>query len=99
VRQTYGGGGYWINNAPQGRNFWFFGWQAQYQLSNHVTLGGEIFHSTGQALGQAASTGFNVGGYYNIDEHNHLPFSAGKGLQNATQTNRVSSYLGYQYTF
>jgi hypothetical protein len=38
-------------------------------------------------------------GYYNLDEHNHVLFSAGKGLQNAAQTNRVSTYVGYQYTF
>jgi hypothetical protein len=97
--QTYGGGGYWINNGPDNRNYWYFGWQAQYQFSEHVTLGAEVFHTTGQVVGQDASTGFNVGGYYNFDEHNHFLFSAGKGLQNAAQTNRVSTYLGYQYTF
>jgi Putative MetA-pathway of phenol degradation len=97
--QTYGGGGYWINNGPDNRNYWFLGWQAQYQFSEHVTLGAEVFHTTGQVVGQGASTGFNVGGYYNFDEHNHLLFSAGKGLQNAAGTNRVSSYVGYQYTF
>jgi len=97
--QTYGGGGYWINNGPGNRNYWFFGWQAQYQFSEHVTLGAEIFHTTGQVAGQGDSTGFNLGGYYNFDEHNHLLFSAGKGLQNAAESNRVSSYVGYQYTF
>ena len=97
--QTYGGGGYWINNGADNRNYWFVGWQAQYQVSEHVTLGAEIFHTTGQVADQGASTGFNVGGFYNFDEHNHLLFSAGKGVQNAAETNRVSSYAGYQYTF
>ena len=96
--QTYGGGGYWINNGPDNRNYWFVGWQAQYQCSDHVTLGAEVFHTTGQVEGQSSSTGFNVGGFYNFDEHNHLLFSAGKGLQNAAETNRVSTYIGYQYT-
>ena len=64
-----------------------------------MTLGAEIFHTTGQVAGQGDSTGFNLGGYYNFDEHNHLLFSAGKGLQNAAESNRVSSYVGYQYTF
>jgi hypothetical protein len=50
-------------------------------------------------VGQGSSTGFNVGGFYNFDEHNHLLFSAGKGVRNAVQTNQVSSYVGYQYTF
>lgn len=88
-----------FDNGKDNRDHWFFGWQAQYQLSDHVTLGGEIFHTTEQTVGLGASTGFNVGGLYNIDEHNHLLFSVGKGLQKAAQTNRVSSYLGYQFTF
>lgn len=96
--QTYGGGGYWVNNGPDNRNYWFVGWQGQYQFCEHVILGAEVFHTTSQVQGQGSSTGFNVGGYYNFDEHNHLLFSIGKGLQNAAETNRVSSYLGYQYT-
>ena len=96
--QTYGGGGYWFNNRTDNKNYWFVGWQAQYEFSEHLTLGAEIFHTTGQVVGQSSSAGFNIGGYYNFDEHNHLLFSAGKGLQNASETNRVSTYLGYQYT-
>lgn len=98
--QTYGGGGYWINNGGnENRNYWFFGWQAQYQVNEHLTFGAEVFHATEQRVGQGASSGFNIGGSYNVDEHNHLLFSAGKGVQNAVQTNRASSYVGYQITF
>lgn len=96
--QTYGGGGYWINNGTDNKNYWFVGWQAQYEFSEHLTLGGEIFHNSAPVIGEKSSTGFNIGGFYNLDEHNHLLFSAGKGLQNAAQTNRVSTYLAYQYT-
>lgn len=97
--QTYGGGGYWINNGPDWKNYWFFGWQAQYDFSDHWTLGGEVFYNTGQQPGQRSSTGFNIGGLYSLDEHNSILFSAGKGLRNAAQTNRVSSYLAYSITF
>lgn len=96
--QTYGGGGYWITNGPDNRNYWFLGWQAQYEFSEHVTLGAEIFHTTSQTVDQRSSTGFNAGGYYNFDEHNHFLFSAGQGLHNASETNRFSAYIGYQYT-
>ena len=95
---TYGGGGYWVNNAADGKNYWFVGWAGQYKLSDHVTLGGELFHNTSPSEGEKSSTGFNLGGYYNFDEHNHLLFSAGRGLTNASETNRFSAYLGYQYT-
>lgn len=97
--QTYGGGGYWINHAVDTKNHWFFGWQLQRELSEHLTLGGEIFHSTEQVAGEGSSTGFNLGGAYNFDEHNHLLFSAGRGLTNAEKTNKFSSYVGYQVTW
>ena len=44
------------------KNHWFFGWQLQREISEHVTLGGEIFHSTEQVTDQGYSTGFNLGG-------------------------------------
>jgi hypothetical protein len=97
--QSYGGGGYWINRAANTKNHWFAGWQLQKDISEHLTLGGEIFYSTEQVSGEGSSTGFNLGGSYNFDEHNHLLFSAGRGLTNADQTNQFSSYLGYQLTW
>jgi hypothetical protein len=97
--QTYGGGGYWINSGADNRNNWFVGWQAQYEFSERLTLGAEVFHTTRQKIDQGSSTGFNIGGYYNFDEHNHFLFSGGKGLHNASETNRFSAYIGYQYTF
>jgi len=97
--QSYGGGGYWINNAPGAKNHWFYGWQLQKDITEHLTLGGEIFHSTEQVAREGTSTGFNLGGYYNFDEHNHLLFSAGEGLTNANLTNRFSSYVAYQRTW
>jgi hypothetical protein len=97
--QTYGQVGYWINNGADNRNYWFFGWVAQYQFSDAWILGAEIFHTTGQTTGQAPSTGFNVGGYYVFDPHAMLLFSAGRGMQNAAETNRVSAYVGFQLSY
>jgi hypothetical protein len=96
---TYGGGGYWINHATDAKNNWFFGWQVQRELSEQWTLGAELFHRTEQFKGEGATSGFNVGGIFNIDEHNHVLFSAGRGLQNANATNRFSSYVAYQLTY
>ena len=50
-------------------------------------------------LGGKASTGFSLGGSYDFDEHNHLLFSAGTGLQNAAQTNLGSWYLGWEIPY
>jgi len=46
--------------------------------------------------GPFAETKEQLGGYYLIDPKNQILFSAGRGLQNAAETNRVSTYLGYQ---
>lgn len=97
--QTYVNAGYWINNGLDSRDYWFVGWQGQYQFSDHLVLGAEIFHTTAQVVGEPSSTGFNVGGYYIFDPHNQLLFTIGRGLQNAAETNRVSAYFGYQISF
>ena len=94
--QMNGGGGYWINHASDARNHWFFGWQLQKDISQHWMVGAEIFHSTEEKVDEGASTGFNIGVTYAIDEHNHLLFSAGRGLSNVQTTNQFSSYFGYQ---
>jgi hypothetical protein len=96
---TYGGGGYWINPGAGNKNYWFAGWLLQRKITEQLTLGGEIFHQTSVADGVPDSTGFNLGGFYDFTEHHHLLFSAGRGIQHATETNEFSWYLGYQYTF
>ncbi len=102
---TYGGGGSWINHGDDtpNRDYWFFGWLLQRQVTKQLAIGGEIFHQTATVVfggvdsGQA-TTGFNIGAIYDFDEHNHLLVSAGTGLQNASATNLFSWYVGYQIT-
>jgi hypothetical protein len=96
---SYGGAGYLINQAAGSRNSWFIGWEVQRELSEVLTLGAEVFHRTELVDGAGSSDGFNVGAIVNFDEHNHLLFSAGKGLRNASATNKASSYLAYQVTY
>jgi hypothetical protein len=97
--QSYGGGGYWINNATNTKNHWFFGWQLQKDISDHLTLGGEIYHSTEQVAEGGDSSGYNFGGFYNFDEHNHLLFSAGQSFTDINNANQSTSYMGYQLTW
>jgi len=97
--QTYANIAYCINNGSANRNYWFLGVQAQYVLSLAWIVGAEIFYTTAQTLDGPPRTGFNIGGYYVIDPNNQVLFSAGRGLQNAAQTNRVSAYIGYQIGF
>src|ERR1039458_765831 len=98
---TYGGGGYWINQSDRfgDKDYWFAGWLLQRKITDKLTLGGEIYHQTADKVDGVDSTGFNLGGSYDFDEHNHLLFSGGTGFQNASATNLYSWYLGYQITY
>ena len=98
---TYGGGGYWFNqdNRLGDKDYWFFGWLLQRKVTDKLTIGGEIFHQTSPNIAVPETTGFNIGAIYDVDEHNHLLVSAGRGLQNADETNQFSWYLGYQLTW
>jgi hypothetical protein len=69
---TYGGGGYWINPGAGNKNFWFMGWQIQRKITEQLALGGEIFHQTATAAGGRDSTGFNIGGIFDVTDNHHL---------------------------
>ena len=104
---TYGGGGYWINHGDDtvNRDYWFFGWLLQRQVTKQLAIGAEIYHQTSTvAFGAtnpiytAPTTGFNIGAIYDFDDNHHLLASVGAGLQNASTTNEFSWYLAYQIT-
>lgn len=97
--QTNFGGGYWINNAQGMKNHWFLGWQLQKKVFENLTLGSELYYNTEEAAGEGSSIGFNIGGIYDFDDHNHLLVSIGRGLSNISATNEFSSYIGYQWTW
>jgi hypothetical protein len=96
---SYGGAGYWINNAQGAGNHWYYGAALQYDISAQVTIGAEIFHETDQLPADTASSGFNLGGIYNLDEQHRLLFSVGRGLRDASTQNRFSSYFAYAFTW
>ena len=95
---TYGGGGYWNNPGPGNQNYWFAGWLLQRQVTDNLALGAELFHQTADTIGGRGTTGFNAGGVYDFNDHDHLLFSAGRGLQNAQPANEFSYYFAIQWT-
>jgi hypothetical protein len=98
--ETYGGAGYWIDHGGESsdRDHWYFGWLLQRKVTDKLVIGAEIFHQTADTIGGKDSSGFNVGAIYDFDDHNHLLVSLGRGLQNASETNRFSWYIAYQIT-
>jgi hypothetical protein len=92
---SYGGCGYWHAFGASPSNWLFAGTEAQYDFSEHLTLGAEIYYQSSGAPDPGAVAGFNVGGYLNITEHDHILFSLGR---TATSTIVVSGYIGFQLT-
>jgi Putative MetA-pathway of phenol degradation len=96
---VYGGAGYGINPGAEGKNAWFVGGVALYQVTEALQLGGEVFLQTAEEPGGKDSPGFNLGGQYDLTDDYHLLFSAGRGLANAETTNRLSAYLALQVIY
>ena len=92
---TYGGYGWWRNPGGGNRNWSFAGWLLQRDLGEHLTLGGEAFHTTASTMEGRASYGFDLGGQVNFGEKHHLLFSAGRNVSGETQS---YFYIGYQLT-
>jgi hypothetical protein len=95
---TYWGGGYWHNPGHGNKDYWFVGDLLQRQVTDRLALGAEVFHQTADTQDGPDSTGFNVGGVYDFNDNLHLLFSAGRGIQHASQTNQFSYYFGLQWT-
>jgi hypothetical protein len=92
---SYGGGGYWINPGTDNKNWIFTGWEAQYDFSEKVTLGGELYYQTADATDSKSSMAFNIGGIVNFSSKFHFLFSMGQSIIN---NNFYTAYFGVQWT-
>ena len=95
---AYGGGGYWINPGAGNKNHWFAGAVLLRKMTEKLTVGVELFHQTSSGQGTPDSTGYNVGGIYDISERLHILMSAGSGIQNSAATNGFSWYAGLRFS-
>jgi hypothetical protein len=92
---AYGGAGYWINPGTGNKNSTFLGGLLQYDFSEVVTLGGELYFQSADAVDSRSTFAFNLGGSINMSPRMHLIFSLGHSLQGE---NFYSSYLGLLWT-
>lgn len=92
---TYGGAGYWINPGENNKNSVFVGWQGQYNFSETLSLGGELYYESPDTKDGSSDVAFKVGGFINLNEENHILFSIGSRLKYGDV---ISGYLGYQLT-
>jgi hypothetical protein len=92
---TYGGVGYWINPGKDNKNWIFTGWEIQYDISQALTLGGEVYFHSADTKNSKSGTAFNLGGSVNPNDKFHIIFSFGHNL---TSDRLFSSYLGLLWT-
>ncbi len=92
---TYAGGGVWYNPGARQKNWAFTGWEGQYDLSEVLTLGGELYYQTAENVDATSSGGFDIGGYVNVTESHHILFSLGETFSHAST---ITGYIGYQLT-
>jgi hypothetical protein len=93
---TYGGGGWVINHASGQRDHGFGGWLLQRDLSEKLTLGGELFTQGADSQGGRGSTLANVGGFLNFRKGFSLLFSAGGTVRGE---HHGIAYLGLYWTW
>lgn len=70
----------------------------QRKITDDLSVGVELNHESADAPDDRDSSAFNVGATYKITEHLKIYASAGRGIQNAEQTNKYSWYLGLSAT-
>lgn len=92
---TYGGGGYVINPQEGMKNYAYGGWELQKQLNDKLILGAEIFSQQAISIDTPAYTLINAGGYYLINEHFNILFSAGHSIIGPTH---LLGYIGFYWT-
>ena len=73
----FGGGGYDINPAPEGRNFWQGGIAISRALGERASLGAEVWRQGADAPGAPGTTTVNVGATWRFTKHWSLIGSAG----------------------
>jgi len=94
---VYGGCGYGINSVTGNQNWGFGGAVLQKQIFNNFAVGAEIYHQTTYETDfPNQGTAFNVGTVYDLNDHNHFLFSAGRSISGQA---RFQCYIAWQWTF
>jgi hypothetical protein len=83
---TYGGGGYVLDDAPGTTNFAFGGALLQRDLSDNVSVGGEIYYQGAQFAGDRYSMFYNAGSFITLDKGFGILFSASHTLSGDNQS-------------
>jgi hypothetical protein len=90
---VFGGGGYQLNPGAGQRDFWTGGIAVNRAVTDRLSLGGEVYHHSADAIGARDFTGLNIGVSYKLAPHWSLLASGGPGIQNAAEEGRYAYYV------
>jgi len=90
------GGGAALNSAPGQRDYPFGGCLVQREITEHLSLGGEIYAQGQDTDSDRGYAALNFGGTYSVSEHFSLLFSAGHSI---TGDDHMLWYLGLYWTW
>lgn len=96
---AFGGAGCELNRGGGSRNFCETGFAVTNQIRKDLQLGVEIFHQTADTIGGQDTTSVGTGIRYDLNEHFHLLGYIGRGIQNASDTDRLNWYSSVLFTF
>lgn len=96
---VFGGGGYAINPGRGNRDYWVSGLAATRTVSQRLSLGGEVTHSSADAVGGPSTTSLGVGAVYALKKPYSLLFSAGPTFSSNGDPVEVHAYLALGLNF
>ena len=76
----FGGGGYEINPGTGNRNFWQAALAVTYDVSDKISVGGEIAWQQKERVGETNQTRAGIGSIVKLSDHYALLFSGGPTL-------------------
>ena len=93
----FGGGGWTLNPGAGNRNYGFGGLALTRSVTNRLSLGGEVYHQTADAIDTRTSTGLGVGASWSLTKKWSLIGSAGPLIQNRSAAGRYAAYLALEF--
>ena len=81
-----------LNPTHEAKNFLFAGWKLQYQFTEDLNLGAELFYQGADSVDNRDLTLINVGSSYNLSEVLSIDLGVGHTVSGQPQT---IAYLGF----
>jgi hypothetical protein len=90
---AFGNVGVVVQKWRGGRHFWFHGLTVVREVGPRLELGGEVYGNSPTDWDESSSSGFNLGGTWNVADTLNVLFSAGRTFRGEAAT---TVYMGVQ---